>query len=96
MKESKEGLKGDLWVLKEGAPVVDAAPSSVDKRLVVVAPGATHRDLLPRLMDAQVGRVDETAQDEVREVGDKVVKGHPAEREETNFLLKNAFLKTEK
>lgn len=89
-------MKRDLWVLKEGAPVVDAAPSSVEKRLVVVAPGAPHRDLLPRLMDAQVGRVDETAQDEVREVGDKVVKGHPAEREVKNFILKYVFLKTGK
>lgn len=37
-------------------------------------------------MDAQVGRVDETAQDEVREVSNKVVKRHPAEREK--FSLK--------
>lgn len=71
-------MTGDLWVLEEGAPVVDAAPGSVEKRLVVAAPGAPHRGLLPRLMHTQVRRVDETAQDEVREVSDEVVKCHPA------------------
>ena len=71
-------MKWHLWVLKKGAPVVDAAPSSVEKRLVVVAPGPPRGGLLPRLVDTQVGRVDETAQDEVCEVGSKVVKCHPA------------------
>lgn len=59
----------------------------------MAAPGAPHRDLLPCLVDAQVGRVDETAQDEVREVSNKVIKRHPAEREELS-LKKN--LKREK
>lgn len=61
--------------------VVDAAPGSVEKRVVVAAPGAAHHGLLPGLMETQVGRVDETTQDEICEVNDEVVKHHPAGRE---------------
>lgn len=53
-RKEREEMKRHLGVLKKGAPVVDAAPSSVEKRLVVVAPGAPHRGLLPRLMHTQV------------------------------------------
>lgn len=61
--------------------VVDAATGSVEKRVVVAAPGAAHHGLLPGLMETQVGRVDETTQDEVCEVSDEVIKRHPARRE---------------
>lgn len=47
-------MEGDLRVLEEGAPVVDAATGSVEERLGVVVPGAPNHHLLPRLMDAQV------------------------------------------
>lgn len=86
-KTKRKEVERDLWVLKEGAPVVDAASSSVEKRVVVATPGAPDGGLLPGLVDTQVGRVDETAQDEVGEVGDKVIECHPAEekrREEVN------------
>lgn len=73
-------MEGDLRVLKKGSTVVDAATGSVEERLGVVVPGAPNHHLLPRLVDAQVWRVDETAQDQVREVGNKVVKCHPAEK----------------
>lgn len=61
--------------------VVGAAPGSVEERVFVAAPGAPHHGLLPGLMETQVGCVDETTQDEVCEVSDKVIKCHPAERE---------------
>lgn len=82
MGTDRKEMEGDLRVLEEGAPVVDAATGSVEERLGVAVPGAPNHHLLPRLMDAQVGRVDETAQDEVCEVGSKVVKCHPAEEKE--------------
>lgn len=69
--------KMNLRVLEEGALVVGAAPSSVEERLVVEPPGALHHGLLPGLMDAQVGCVDEPTQDEVCEVSYKVLKCHP-------------------
>lgn len=69
-----------LWVLEEAVLVVGAAPGSVEKRVVVATPGAPHHGLLPGLVEAQVGRVDETTQDEVCEVGDEVVKRHPGEK----------------
>jgi len=58
--------------------LVGAASGSVEKRLVMALPGAPHHGLLPGLMEAQVGCVDEATQDEVREVDDEVVKRHPA------------------
>lgn len=70
--------------------VVGAATRSVEKRVVVAAPGAPCYSLLPGLMETQVGRVDKTTQDEVGEVSDKVVKCHPAgkrEEEERNIIL---------
>lgn len=41
-------------------------------------PGAPHHLLLPGLVDAQVGGVDEAAQDQVSEVLAEVIKCHPA------------------
>lgn len=41
-------------------------------------PGAPHHLLLPGFMDAQVGGVDEAAQDQVGEVLAEVIKCHPA------------------
>lgn len=43
-------------------------------------PGASHHLLLPGFMDAQVGCVDEAAQDQVGEVLTEVIKCHPAGR----------------
>lgn len=42
-------------------------------------PGPPHHFLLPGLVDAQVGGVDEAAEDEVGEVLAEVIKRHPAE-----------------
>lgn len=47
----------------------------------MATPGAPGHSLLPGLMEAQVGGVDETTQDEVCEVDDEVIKRHPAETE---------------
>lgn len=66
-----------LRVLEEGVLVVDAAPTAVEQRVLVPRPGATQPGLLPRLVDAQVRRVDQTALDDVREVSAHVLKGHP-------------------
>lgn len=41
-------------------------------------PGAPHHLLLPGLVDAQIGGVDEAAQDQVSEVLAEVIKCHPA------------------
>lgn len=41
-------------------------------------PGAPHHLLLPGFMDAQVGGVNEAAQDEVSKVLTEVIKCHPA------------------
>lgn len=41
-------------------------------------PGASHHLLFPGFMDAQVGCVDEAAQDQVGEVLTEVIKCHPA------------------
>ena len=73
----------DLWVLQEGDLVVDAASGAVAERVLAVHPGALHHLLLPGLVDAQVRRVDEAAQDEVREVLAEVVEGHPGVEEVT-------------
>lgn len=41
-------------------------------------PGASHHLLFPGFMDAQVGRVDEAAQNQVSEVLTEIIKRHPA------------------
>lgn len=43
----------------------------------MVTPGAPNHSLLPGLMETQVGRVNEATQDEVSEVSDEIIKGHP-------------------
>lgn len=68
-----------LRVLQEGGLVIDAAPGSVSKRILAVGPGAPHHLFLPGLVDAQIGCVDEAAEDQVCEVLAEVVKVHPAE-----------------
>lgn len=45
-------------------------------------PGTPHHLLLPGLVDAKVGGVDEAAQDQVSEVLTEVIKRHPAEGQE--------------
>lgn len=59
--------------------MIDAASGSVAKRILAVDPGAPHHLLLPGLVDAQVGGVDEAAEDQVGEVLAEVVEVHPAE-----------------
>ena len=66
-----------LRVLEEGVLVVDAAPAAVLQWLLVPRPGTTQPGLLPRLVDAQVRCVDQTALDDVREVAAQVLEGHP-------------------
>lgn len=70
----------DLRVLQEGGLVIDAASGSVPQGILTVDPGAPYHLLLPGLVDAQVGGVDEAAQDQVCEVLAEVIKRHPAER----------------
>lgn len=41
-------------------------------------PGASHHFLFPGFMDAQVGCVDEAAEDQVGEVLTEIIKRHPA------------------
>lgn len=73
-------MKEHLRVLEEGALVVGAPAGPVEERVVMATPGAPHHGLLPGLVETQVGRVDETAEDDVGEVCNEVIEGHPAER----------------
>lgn len=57
--------------------MVDAASGAVPERVLTQRPGAPHHLLLPGLVDAQVGGVDEAAQDQVSEVLAEVIKCHP-------------------
>lgn len=57
--------------------MVDAASGAVAERVLTQRPGAPHHLLLPGLVDAQVGGVDEAAQDQVSEVLAEVIKSHP-------------------
>lgn len=52
----------NLRVLQEGGLVIDAASGPVAKGVLAVDPGAPHHLLLPGFVDAQVGGVDEAAQ----------------------------------
>lgn len=58
--------------------MIDAASRPVAKRVLAVDPGAPHHFLLPGFVDAQVGGVDKTAQDQVGEILAEIVKRHPA------------------
>lgn len=58
--------------------MIDAASCPVTKGVLAVDPGAPHHLLLPGFVDAQVGGVDEAAQDQVSEVLAEVVERHPA------------------
>ena len=60
--------------------MVDAAPGAVAQRVLAERPGAPHHLLLPGLVDAQVGGVDEATQNQVSEVLAEVIKGHPEGR----------------
>lgn len=62
--------------------MIDAAPRPVPQRVLAMDPGTPHHLLLPGLVDAQVGRVDEATQDQVGEILAEVVKSHPAGEEE--------------
>lgn len=66
-----------LWVLEESVLVVDAASAAVLLGVLVPRPGTTQPGLLPRLVDAQVGRVNQAALNDVGEVPAHVLKGHP-------------------
>lgn len=68
----------NLRVLQESGLVIDAASGPVAKGVLAVDPGAPHHLLLPGFVDAQVGGVDEAAQDQVSEVLAEVVERHPA------------------
>ncbi len=82
--------------------VVGAASCSVKKRVVMAMPGAQHHNLLPSLMQTQVGGVNETTQDEVCEVGDEVIECHPVKERKGRegrmlqskiwFIFKNSHL----
>lgn len=67
----------NLGILQEGSLVIDAASRPVAKRVLAVDPGAPHHLLLPGFVDAQVGGVDEAAQDQISEILAEVVKRHP-------------------
>lgn len=67
-----------LRVLQERGLVVDTASWPIAEGVLAVDPGAPHHLLFPGFMDAQVGCVDEAAQDQVGEVLTEVIKCHPA------------------
>lgn len=60
--------------------MIGAAPGAVHEWVVVAMPGASLYSLLPGLMEAQVGSVDETTQDQVSVILTEVIKRHPVER----------------
>ena len=84
-----------LGVLQEGVSVVDAASGAVLQRVFVPRPLSSQDCLFPRLVDAQVGRVDEAALDDIGEVSAEVLKRHPR-REKRNLgeyrVYKHNFL----
>lgn len=69
----------DLWVLKKSGFMVNAASGTVAERVVSVDPGAPHHLLLPSLMNAQVGCVYQSTQDQVGEVVTEILKVHPGD-----------------
>lgn len=75
-----------LGVLQKGVLVVDTASAAVLQGVFTSGPRPTEHCLLPGLMDAEVGCVDETALDDVREVFAEVFEGHPkSERAELGY-----------
>lgn len=72
----------NLRVLQEGGLMVDAASRPVAEGVLAVDPWAPHHLLLPGFVDAQVGGVNEAAQDQVSEVLTEVIKCHPAGEQE--------------
>lgn len=73
-------MKEHLRVLDEGLLVIAAPARPVAKWVIVTLPGAPLHSLLPGLVDTQVGRVDETTEDDICEVCNEVVKIHPEGR----------------
>lgn len=59
--------------------MVNAASGTVAERVVSVDPGAPHHLLLPSLMNAQVGCVYQSTQDQVGEVVTEILKVHPGD-----------------
>lgn len=57
--------------------MVDAAPTAVLPRVFMPRPGAVQPGLFPRLVDAQVRRIDQAALDDVSEVSAHILEGHP-------------------
>lgn len=66
-----------LWVLEESVLVVDAASTAVLLWVLMSRPGTMQPGLLPCLMDAQVGRVNQAALNDVSKVAAHVLEGHP-------------------
>lgn len=66
-----------LRVLQEGWLVVGTAAAAVQQRIRVFCPASKVYDLVPGLMDANQGRIDDTADVSVREQFAPVCEGHP-------------------
>lgn len=66
-----------LWVLEESVLVVDAASTAVLLWVLMSCPGTVKPGLLPCLVDAQVGCVNQAALNDVGKVPAHVLKGHP-------------------
>lgn len=57
--------------------MVDAASTAVLLWVLMSRPGTVQQGLLPRLVDAQVGRVNQAALNDVGKVPAHVLKSHP-------------------
>lgn len=86
--EGEEGAY--LRVLQERLPVVCTAAAAVQQGLRVFGPAAKVHDLVPGLVDADHGRVDEATDVRFREELAPVRERHPRE-DETTFSFYNAL-----
>lgn len=76
--------------------MVDAASTAVLLWVLMSRPGTMQPGLLPCLMDAQVGRVNQAAFNDVSKVPAHVLKGHPKCRKAMGLvhctMLRNAAI----
>lgn len=74
-----------LWVLQERLTVVGAAAAAVQQRLRVFGPAAEVHHLVPGLVNADHGCVDEAADVRFCEELAPVCERHPAEDQRTSL-----------
>lgn len=83
--EGEEGAY--LRVLQERLPVVCTATAAVQQGLRVFGPAAKVHDLVPGLVNADHGRVDEATDVRVCEGLAPVCERHPTEEDETTVFI---------